>query len=146
MNNISNFKLALQFTLSKEGGYVNDPNDPGGETKWGISKRFHPNLDIRNLTPEQAAGIYQTEYWDKVGCDQIPFPECVAVFDTAVNCGVSRTLGWLKNATDTTDFLSKRSLYYATLVTNTPADKKFLNGWINRVNDLKKYIDSISND
>ena len=46
-----------------EGGYVNDPNDPGGETKYGISKRSYPSVDIRNLTKEQAKSIYFRDFW-----------------------------------------------------------------------------------
>ncbi len=55
---MTNFEGALKFTLSWKGGLVNDPNDPGGETKYGISKRAYPELDIANLTLEQAKGIY----------------------------------------------------------------------------------------
>lgn len=70
-----------------EGGYVNDPADPGGETKYGISKRSYPNLDIPNLTKAQAAQIYYTDYWLKEHCDAIPFPLCAYFFDTCVNQG-----------------------------------------------------------
>ncbi|WP_425526518.1 glycosyl hydrolase 108 family protein [Xanthomonas oryzae] len=49
--------------LSHEGGYVNDPRDPGGETQWGISKRAYPELNIRALTRDQAIEIYRRDYW-----------------------------------------------------------------------------------
>ncbi len=65
------FSAALKFALKWEGGYVNDPDDPGGETKYGISKRAHPEVDIKNLTVAQAGEIYKREYWDSIGLDSI---------------------------------------------------------------------------
>ena len=55
---MAEFKLAIPRVITNEGGYVNDPDDPGGETKYGISKRSYPALDIKNLTVEQATAIY----------------------------------------------------------------------------------------
>lgn len=141
MENQNDFRRALAFVLEEEGGYSNDPNDPGGETKWGISKKAHPNLDIRNVTPEQAASIYTNEYWDAAGCDRIPFPDCVAVFDTAVNCGPGRAKQWLKDSQDIKGFIQKRVDYYYQVVKDRPASRKYLKGWLNRINELKKYID-----
>src|ERR1700687_938428 len=96
--NINNFRVSLQFTLKWEGGYVNSPSDPGGETKWGISKRAYPNLDIANLTADQASCIYTQDDWLKAGCDNLPLPYCTVVFDSAVNDGVSTATGWLRQA------------------------------------------------
>ena len=81
------FEDALKFVLKWEGGYSNDPNDPGGETKFGISKRSYPNLDIKNLTLKQAKEIYFQNYWLKAGCDKLTSPLDIIVFDTAVNMG-----------------------------------------------------------
>lgn len=141
MTNLNNFKRSLEFVLRWEGGYSFDSRDPGGETKWGISKRAHPDVDIRNLTPEQAASIYETEYWDKAGCDAIPFPQCVAVLDTAVNCGVTRVVNWLKRTSCIEAFIQERVNHYTSLVEKNPALKIYFKGWINRVNDLKKYLE-----
>src|SRR5258708_670605 len=126
MTNINNFRRSLQFTLKWEGGYVSDPADPGGETKWGISKRAYPSLDIPNLTPEQAANIYSNVYWDREGAISIPFPMCTAVFDTAVNDGVKRALDWMKQAKDSKAFLDLRRSYYYRVVKNNPSESKFL--------------------
>uniref|UniRef100_UPI0039E582BF glycosyl hydrolase 108 family protein n=1 Tax=Klebsiella pneumoniae TaxID=573 RepID=UPI0039E582BF len=52
--------------LGHEGGYVNDPRDPGGETQFGISKRAYPNVDIKGLTRETAISIYKRDFWDRV--------------------------------------------------------------------------------
>lgn len=82
-----NFERALTIILREEGGYVNDPTDPGGETNFGISKRQYPDVDIKNLTHEQVAAIYKRDYWDKVKGDELPWPLCLFVFDAAVNQG-----------------------------------------------------------
>jgi lysozyme family protein len=58
-----NFKLAVENVLLHEGGYVNNPADPGGESNFGISKHSYPTLDIKNLTREDAINIYYANYW-----------------------------------------------------------------------------------
>src|SRR6266567_1879083 len=141
MQNLNSFRKSLQFTLQWEGGYVFDESDPGGDTKWGISQRAYPSLDIKNLTPAQAADIYARDYWDKVGGDQIPFPMCTAVFDSAVNNGVSRAVSWMKQASTPKAFLDLRRSFYYQVVKNNPQESKFLKGWLNRLNDLVKFVD-----
>ena len=89
-------KRVLDFIIAKEGGYVNHPNDPGGETKFGISKRSYPTLDIKNLTREQAAEIYKRDYFDKVKGDQLPFWLGLMVADFAVNAGVKTSVKLLQ--------------------------------------------------
>lgn len=84
------FKTALELILKHEGGYVNHPDDPGGETKYGISKRAYPDVDIKGLTVEEAGEIYYKDYWCKVGCDDLPEPVALMVFDAAVNMGIRR--------------------------------------------------------
>lgn len=141
MLDLNNFRRALQFTLKWEGGYVNHPNDPGGETKWGIAKRYHPTEDIKNMTPERAAEIYANEYWETAGCNDIPFPYCVAVFDAAVRCGVSRAKDWYKEAENVKDFIALNQRYYVQRVEKKPSQKVFLKGWLNRLTDLRKFVD-----
>lgn len=84
------FDEAVEYILEFEGGYVNDSNDPGGETKFGISKRSFPNLDIKNLSRDQAKEIYRSHYWVKCQCDLLPPCLRLMVFDCAVNQGSSR--------------------------------------------------------
>lgn len=84
------FKQAVNIILKYEGGYVNDPKDPGGETKYGISKRAYPNVDIAGLTKGHAKDIYQRDYWNACKCDGLPESLRLLVFDSAVNHGV----GW----------------------------------------------------
>lgn len=140
MEQINNFRKSLQFTLKWEGGYSYDASDPGGETKWGISKRYHPDVDIKNLTAEQAADIYAKEYWDACGCDDIPFPMCTVVFDTAVQPGIGHALDWLRASPDVDSFLFKRKMWYIQQVKQNPAKQKYLAGWLNRTADLVKFV------
>ena len=95
------FETAFGKVLQHEGGYVDDPNDPGGETKYGISKRQYPDVDIRNLTHQQAGRIYRRDYWEKVKGDDIK-PQYVAenLFDFAVNAGVPRAVRTLQRILD----------------------------------------------
>ena len=81
------FARAVVEVLRHEGGYVNDPNDPGGETHWGISKRSYPGLDIAALTRDEAIAIYRRDYWDRVHADELPPALALVVFDAAVNQG-----------------------------------------------------------
>lgn len=88
MNKESAFLDAVDRVLKSEGGYVDDPKDRGGETKFGISKRAYPDLDIAGLTIQDAVGIYKRDYWDRLHLDEITDPEIAAeVFDSGVNMG-----------------------------------------------------------
>lgn len=109
---MSNFARALAVVLHHEGGYVNHPNDPGGETKFGISDRRdglvdgmadingdgRPDVAIKHLTTEQAAAIYHRDYWLPIKADAMPFPVALMVFDTAVNAGNRRAALLLQRA------------------------------------------------
>jgi lysozyme family protein len=94
------FEVAVKHVLKFEGGYVDDPLDPGGETKFGISKRAYPDLDIKNLTKQEAREIYRRDYWDKVSCDELPAKLRLIVFDAAVNHGVQWAARNLQSLTD----------------------------------------------
>ena len=137
---MSDFEKALEFTLKWEGGYSNDPKDPGGETKFGISKKSHPDLNIKNLTFDQASEIYRKEYWGPAGCDKLKWPVNLIGFDTAVNMGVERSKKILtREGSDPHALLQRRKEYYDRLVGIRPPLKKFYNGWINRLKALAKY-------
>ena len=66
------FDQCFDKLIAHEGGYVNDARDPGGETKYGISKRAYPQVDIKALTLDAAKEIYKRDYWDAMGIDQLP--------------------------------------------------------------------------
>ena len=89
-----NFDECLKMLLHHEGGYVNHPKDPGGETNLGVTKRVYEKWggtkDMKDLTVEDVAPIYKKEYWDKCRCDDLESGVDWAVFDWAVNSGTGR--------------------------------------------------------
>ncbi len=131
-----NFEKSVAFVLRREGGYVNDPNDPGGETKYGISKRSYPDIDIKALTEKQAKGIYRRDYWDRAGCSVLVWPMCLVHFDACVNLGISRATEIKAKASGWTDYLFLRLEFYSGLADRRPGSRVYLRGWINRVLDL----------
>lgn len=93
-----NFDTAFDRLMVNEGGYVNNPNDPGGETKYGISKRSYPDVDIANLTVDQAKAIYKRDFWDAGHMDMLDPDLAFQVFDFAVNSGIQTALRKLQKA------------------------------------------------
>ena len=93
-----NFDECLDHVLAYEGGYVNHPDDPGGETNLGISRRSYPEEDIKGMTRKRAAEIYKRDYWDAVCGDDLPSGIDFVAFDAAVNSGVSRGAKWVQRA------------------------------------------------
>lgn len=156
------FLRAIKITLRNEGGYVNNPKDPGGETNFGLSKRTYPNLDIKNLTVDQATAIYYRDWWtprpfDHMTCEDL----AVKVFDTTVNLGVGRAIKFLQrclkvnghpeivddgdfgphtlvvvNSMDGSGLLAvyrqMQANYYNALVTAKPELQQFIHGWLSR--------------
>ena len=94
----ANFEACMAEVFKHEGGYVNDPHDPGGETNMGISKRSYPKENIRGMTRARAAQIYRRDFWDKLRCDELPDGLDLVAFDAAVNSGPSRGAKWLQQA------------------------------------------------
>ena len=80
-----NFDQAFDRLIGHEGGYVNNPRDPGGETKFGVSKRSYPGEDIPGMTIERAKTIYARDFWGPAGCDGLPDLLKFEMFDLAVN-------------------------------------------------------------
>ena len=152
---------ALEFTLKHEGGFVNHPNDPGGATNMGITlgtaKAYGVDNDgdgdtdeedIRNLSLDTVIQIYKDRYWNAANCGDYNWDYAIALFDTAVNCGVGRARVWNERAQGDVDaLLERRRIHYLELVHHNPRQfGVFKNGWMNRVNDLKKYIDTLRLD
>lgn len=90
---MAKFEPAVQIVLKNEGGYHNDPKDPGGETKYGISKKQYPNLDIKKLTVQDAKNIYYNDYWKGRGVEGLS-DQKIANFalDTVVQHGKGPSL------------------------------------------------------
>src|SRR5690242_20685147 len=106
----TNYQACLAITLDYEGGYSNDPGDPGGPTKYGITifdvrKYLKPDAtaaDVKALTLDQAKTIYRKHYWEPVAGDIWPDGLDLSVFDAAVNSGTGRADKWAQYAMDTT--------------------------------------------
>ena len=93
------FLDAVEKTLRFEGGYAMDSADPGGETKFGISARSYPHLNIRELTREKAIEIYYVDYWQKGGYAMFGNPELGGkLFDLGVNMGPGTAVRLLQRA------------------------------------------------
>ena len=73
--------------LGHEGGYSDDPDDPGGKTRWGISQRAYPYLDIANLPVEYAAEIYRRDYLKPLQWDRYHDGVAYQLLDFGVNSG-----------------------------------------------------------
>lgn len=123
---MSFFNAALNIVLAFEGGYVADPADPGGVTKFGISQRAYPTLDIANLTLEDASVIYQRDYWEPLGLDGKPWSTALMKFDCAVNQGPT----FAKSLPDdATDIAVARALKYS----RSSDIALYGRGWFNRL-------------
>lgn len=146
------FPEAFDRLLGHEGGYVNDPKDPGGETKFGISARSYPGEDIKGMTLDRARAIYLRDFWGPAGCDAVPEAMRFQVFDMAVNSGVKRTIKTLQRAAGVDDdgvlgpltLQAAQSMPAARLVarfngvrllfmTELPHWDRFAKGWARRV-------------
>jgi len=155
------FEKAIEYVLANEGCYVFDKNDPGGETKYGISQRAYPTLNIRALTLDEAKEIYHRDYWLKCKIDQIA-NDIIAtkLFDLSVNFGVNiatiiaqralrscdknvtedgiigpQTISAINETNAQCLFVAMKSEaagYYRFIVVKNPNQKKFLHGWLNR--------------
>ncbi len=153
---MSKFDEIIEVVLEHEGGYVNDPKDPGGETNFGIAKRSNPDVDIKNLTKAEATLIYKTKYWDKNKVESLPEELWHIYFDMCVNMGRSRAVKILQQSAvnrgrnikvdgglgpNTIKALKGVELervrafrvrYYVELVNKKPDLEKFYFGWFRR--------------
>lgn len=100
---MSAFDTAFDRIIGHEGGYVWHPDDPGGETKWGISKRSYPTLTISTLTREQSRAIYRRDFWERAGMDDLPPALAFQVFDAAVNHGAETAIRLMQRAAGVAD-------------------------------------------
>lgn len=110
-----NFDKMLQFVLKREGGYINDPNDLGGETNKGITYKTYnayrksknlPARSVKYITDSEVKEIYYNNYYKAVGADKIKKTKLAAImFDTAVNMGVSKAKTFLQKSISNTDII-----------------------------------------
>jgi lysozyme family protein len=149
---MADFNLAIPTVLRNEGGYVDDPSDSGGETNFGISKRSYPNVDIKNLTVEEASFFYRRDFWKFDGInDQAVatklLDSCVLAGRTAIRIAQEIVVApedgeygphteALINAVSPTAFLMQfradLAQHFRNIVATNPQDAKFLEGWLKR--------------
>lgn len=127
----------MQFVFAWEGGYVNDPKDPGGETKYGISKRAHPDVDVRNLTKEQARELYRERYWNEVGAEELTYPEALALMDFAVHSGPPTAKRFWEQSEDVWQLQKYRREY----LTSLKDFNIYGRGWMRRVQAIDDILD-----
>lgn len=150
-------------------GYVNDPVDRGGETKFGVAVRANPDLDITRLTWDGAKRVYYRRYWLAANCDDLTIMSprlAVLHFDGAVNHGVGRAGRFLQRAVSANqdgdvgpatlklvqqyidqgaefDVLNRicdiREAFYQSIVANDPTQKKYLGGWLRRIKEMRAF-------
>ena len=177
------FSRGLEFVLKWEGGFVNDPDDPGGRTNKGVTQKTYDRWrrakgmlseDVLNITEQEVHAIYFQDYWKKVVQKWYPDNLAIALFDSAVNMGPRRAVSMLQHAINETrtgpnigvdgiagnqtytalrDCISsgaqgalleayvrvRRGVYHS-IVDRRPRSAKFLNGWLNRLNDLAGFV------
>lgn len=155
------FEYAIKIVLKHEGGYSNDSVDPGGETKYGISKRSYPMIDIKNLTIDKAKTIYYYDFWLKGRYYKIIDIKLAAkTFDAGVNMGTNRANKLLQSACNNLGsnllvdgligpntlnivnsynsielldvYRDEMYKFYTNLIKRRPSLVKYVNGWRNR--------------
>lgn len=156
------FQQIFDRLIGHEGGYVNDPRDPGGETNWGVTKRTAMangyTGNMRTMTRQQAYEIYRRAFWLRYNCEQMPDAVAYQFFDAAVNHGfgnasrmLQRAVGVLDDGiigkysleainhnpiSDTLMVLNGERLNFYTRLKNFD---RFGKGWVNRVAQNLRY-------
>lgn len=165
------FKSSIPFILRWEGGFVDDPADPGGRTNKGVTQKTYDGWrgrqglakqDVSLIGSVEVDAIYETDYWLAPRCDLLRSPLDLVTFDTAVNMGVRRSVRILQSAlgcgvdgafgpttaaaaagcdigATVAKYCQIREGVYRGLVQKNPVLGKFLKGWLNRLNALRKH-------
>jgi lysozyme family protein len=143
-------------------GYVNDPVDTGGETKYGVAKNANTDLDIKTLDLAGAMNVYFHKYWLRGQCDKLPYPVSLIHFDGCVNHGVGRAAKFLQiavgavadgaigpktltaaNQKDPLEIVksiaTQRRAFYNAIVASNPPQVRFLTGWLRRINEVETF-------
>ncbi len=151
------FLAAMVRLFEDEGGYDNDPDDPGGETKYGIDKRTYPNVDIKALTKGEAQAIYFRDWWTPYATMSLPVIVLAKMFNVAVNVGRGQANKFLQRALGVAadGYVGPKTLaaiktiippgtvivqmlrmqqanFYEGLAHRDPTLRKFLKGWLRR--------------
>jgi len=160
----SNWQKSFESMLKSEGGYVNNPADPGGMTNLGVTKatwenwvgRASDEAEMRNLTPEKVEPLYKKKFFDAVRGDELPVGLDYLLFDFAVNAGAGRAIKTLQSAVGVTpdggfgpmtmaavqaidpkELIERFSQAKEDFYRSLPTFATFGRGWLNRVADVK---------
>jgi lysozyme family protein len=95
---MGDFPRCIDFILAEEGGLANHRRDPGGLTKYGISQRSYPDLNITALTKESAVALYRRDYWNPMHGDELPAGLDLLLLDCAINQGPVTAIRLLQEA------------------------------------------------
>jgi lysozyme family protein len=143
-------------------GYVNIPNDRGGETKYGVAQKANTDVNVNALNLDGAMQVYFTNYWMRGKCDALPYPLALIHFDGCVNHGIGRANKFLQRSVGAVedgqigpntlraiangnqrDMITKisqyRSAFYNSIVERDPSQKMFLVGWTRRINEVTDF-------
>lgn len=143
-------------------GYVNIPQDRGGETKYGVAQKANPDVPVRDLNLYGAQAVYFYKYWLVGKCDRMPYPLTIIHFDGCVNHGPSRAARFLQSAagveadgvignqtlqaiaeqdqaTIIQNIAAARTQFYHDIVARNPSQQIFLNGWLRRITEVTDY-------
>ena len=163
---MSIFSDCLAFTLKEEGGFSNNPNDPGGATMCGVTLNVYrawknnqsltPD-DLKNISQQELSDLYSQKYWVPSSCDKLPIGISLSVFDMSVNAGVGRSIRLLQSSIgaisdgsigpqtlskvasfDATDVINKLADQHTSFYKSLPAFKYFGKGWLSRVDSRKQ--------
>ncbi len=160
---------ARDGTNDRACGYTNDPNDAGGETKYGISKNKNPNVDVTNLNWDGAKAVYYKNYWIIGHCDKLPGRIAALHFDGCVNNGVVGATRFLQRSVNVDDdgimgtgtiaaintyneigicnaICDQRVQYYTDIVARKPAQSMYLTGWLRRIEEMRTFTTNPSNN
>ena len=168
MNN--NWQKSFELMLKSEGGYVNNPLDPGGRTNLGVTQATWENWvgrasdepEMRSLTPNKVEPLYKQRYWDAVRGDDLPVGLDYLVFDFAVNAGPGRAIKVMQSAVGVTpdggfgpltmaavkaidpiELINKFSQAKEDFYRSLSQFPTFGKGWLNRVADVKVKANSM---
>lgn len=149
MNENKNFDEILKILFGIEGGYVNDPDDKGGPTNYGITQNTmdawrklnnQPKGSVeKDLNKKEARDIYYNMFWKESGADKYDDPrEAMVLFDMAVNSGPQEAKRiFSKSGENFYNMLDERKKYYDNIIERLPEQGKYREGWYNRLNTLE---------
>lgn len=144
------WEKSIGFVLKREGGKVDNKMDRGGRTMCGITQNTFndyrkslklPPKDVFEITDDEVKTIYKTRYWNVIDCDKLDGKYACVLFDLCVNSGSNRAKKYHSIAKgNVSKLIELRRAFYNKIVQNDASQKVFLNGWMNRIDELEKYV------